>query len=223
MLQSSTKAYLHWESSGDWRWELLPFLCWIITRHSWKPRWTPGLPAGVYNKGCARPHHVVTLLSRSLFWMLQAEAFKSQWPWILFREFLVLSANWPWKILMQFQYVKISSLLYRLIELLVVSVNSFGRWVILMKFQDIKFSSLSSWLISDVQLPSNECDWTLQIINQHCFGKWPRSIAQQAITWANVDPDICRHMASPVHIVLTFMVLVEWFWHICSHWGFSAF
>ena len=32
--------------------------------------------------------------------------------------------------------------------------------------------------------------------------KWFAAIKQQAITWANVDPDLCHHL-SPNHNVLT--------------------
>ena len=32
---------------------------------------------------------------------------------------------------------------------------------------------------------------------------------QQAITWANVDPDLCRHMASPADIELTWLLLCK--------------
>ena len=39
-----------------------------------------------------------------------------------------------------------------------------------------------------VKLPSVECHWTLLIISQNWL-----------ITWANVDPDLCRHTASLVH------------------------
>ena len=29
--------------------------------------------------------------------------------------------------------------------------------------------------------------------------EWLGAVRQQAITWANVDPDLCRHMASLGH------------------------
>ena len=32
--------------------------------------------------------------------------------------------------------------------------------------------------------------------DQHWFRLWFGAVRQQAITWANVDPDICRQMAS---------------------------
>ena len=35
--------------------------------------------------------------------------------------------------------------------------------------------------------------------NQHWFSYWLETIMQQAITRANVDPDLCRHMASLSH------------------------
>ena len=42
-----------------------------------------------------------------------------------------------------------------------------------------------------VKFHSDECHWTLLMISQHWI-RW----RHQAITWANVDPDLCRHMAS---------------------------
>ena len=47
------------------------------------------------------------------------------------------------------------------------------------------------------------------MISQHWFRKWLGAVRQQAITWANVDPDLCRHMVSLDHNELT-------------HWGLSA-
>ena len=41
-----------------------------------------------------------------------------------------------------------------------------------------------------VKLPSGECHWTL-LINQLGSG----AVRQQAIAWANVDPDLHSHMA----------------------------
>ena len=34
-------------------------------------------------------------------------------------------------------------------------------------------------------------------------------IWQQAITWTNVDPDLCRHMASLGHTALTFDTMLK--------------
>ena len=47
-----------------------------------------------------------------------------------------------------------------------------------------------------VKLSSDECHWTLLMIIQHWFRQWLGAVRQQAITWANVDPDLCRQMAS---------------------------
>ena len=41
--------------------------------------------------------------------------------------------------------------------------------------------------VSHVKLPSTECNWILLMISQ------------QAITWANIDPDICCPMVSLGH------------------------
>ena len=37
------------------------------------------------------------------------------------------------------------------------------------------------------------------MISQHWFRWWLGAVRQQAIIWANVDPDLCRHMASLGH------------------------
>ena len=48
--------------------------------------------------------------------------------------------------------------------------------------------------VSLVNLPSDECHWTLLMISQHWFRKWLGAIRQQATTWAIVDPVLCGHM-----------------------------
>ena len=50
-----------------------------------------------------------------------------------------------------------------------------------------------------VKLPSDESHWTLLMISQHWFRWWLGAVRQQAITWVNVDPDLCRHMVSLGH------------------------
>ena len=50
--------------------------------------------------------------------------------------------------------------------------------------------------VSLVNLPLDKCQSTLLMISQHWFGKWLGPVRQQVITWANVEPDLCRHMAS---------------------------
>ena len=54
---------------------------------------------------------------------------------------------------------------------------------------------IDGWGISSilVKLPSWECQWTLLMISQHWFGQWLGAVRQQAITWANFDPDPWRH------------------------------
>ena len=47
-----------------------------------------------------------------------------------------------------------------------------------------------------MKLPSDECHWTFLMISQHWFRQWFGAVRQQAITWANVDPDLCHHKAS---------------------------
>ena len=52
------------------------------------------------------------------------------------------------------------------------------------------------------------------MISQHWFRQWLGAVRQQAITWANVDPDLCRQMASLGHNELT--MSCERFWLLCS-------
>ena len=44
-------------------------------------------------------------------------------------------------------------------------------------------------------IPLDEFHKTL-VLSQHWFRQWLGAVRQQAITWAKVDPDLCRHMAS---------------------------
>ena len=53
--------------------------------------------------------------------------------------------------------------------------------------------------VSLVGLSLDESHWTELMLRQHWFRYWLGAVRQQAITWANVDPDLCRHMASPGH------------------------
>ena len=54
-----------------------------------------------------------------------------------------------------------------------------------------------------MKLLSGECHRTPLMISQHWFRLW-----QQAITWASIDPIICRHMASLCHKKL--IILGTW-------------
>ena len=57
---------------------------------------------------------------------------------------------------------------------------------------DKQISSLFPWLMAElslVKLPSGECHWTLLMTTQHWFRWWLGAIRQEAITWANVNPD----------------------------------
>ena len=46
---------------------------------------------------------------------------------------------------------------------------------------------------------SGKCHKTPLRKGQHWFRKWLGAFQQQAITWANVDPDLIRHIASLGH------------------------
>ena len=65
-----------------------------------------------------------------------------------------------------------------------------------MKFWISNFQAnlIDGWVIS-CEILSAECLWTLLMISQH----WLSAVRQQAITRANVDPDLCRHMVSLCH------------------------
>ena len=60
--------------------------------------------------------------------------------------------------------------------------------------------------VSLVKLYSTECQWTLLMVNQYWFRYWLGAVRHQAITWANVDPDLCHHMSSLGH-----NELMDWF------------
>ena len=64
--------------------------------------------------------------------------------------------------------------------------------------------------VSLVKLPSDDCYCTLLTIGQHWFRWWLVAWWQQAITWANVDLDLSRHMVSLGCIKLTRI-----FWYGC--------
>ena len=48
---------------------------------------------------------------------------------------------------------------------------------------------------------------TSPISSYHWFRSWIGAVRQQAITWANVDPDLCHHMATLDHKKLS--------WYVC--------
>ena len=53
--------------------------------------------------------------------------------------------------------------------------------------------------VSVMKLPSDEYQWTLLMIKSTLVQVMAWAIRQQAITWTNVDPVLCRHMASLGH------------------------
>ena len=50
--------------------------------------------------------------------------------------------------------------------------------------------------VNTVKLFLGECS---PVESQHWFGRWVDAAKQQAITWVNVDHDLCHHMASLGH------------------------
>ena len=76
------------------------------------------------------------------------------------------------------------------------------RCALYYRFDGQQFSSECYWLmvrVSLVKLPSDEYHWILLMISQHWCRWWLGAIRHHAITWANVDPDLCCHMASLDH------------------------
>ena len=50
----------------------------------------------------------------------------------------------------------------------------------------------------------------MPIISSECwFGYWLCAVRQQVINWANVEPDLCRHMASLAHNEVTHLYLEQ--------------
>ena len=56
--------------------------------------------------------------------------------------------------------------------------------------------AIDGWDMTLMKFLPGECLWTSLMISQHWFRQWLGAIRQQAITWANDDLDLCRHMAS---------------------------
>ena len=73
---------------------------------------------------------------------------------------------------------------------------------------DINFKSIVSENISQIQFVSTYCKNALRWMQQNPFGDkstsgWLGAVRQQAITWANVDQDLCHHMVSLGHNMLS--------------------
>ena len=66
--------------------------------------------------------------------------------------------------------------------------------------------------VSLVKLLSDECHWSLPVISKHWFREWVSAVRQQAITWANVDPDLCHHMVSLGHNEFLSWILLFSIW-----------
>ena len=49
------------------------------------------------------------------------------------------------------------------------------------------------------------------MISQHCFRQWLGAVRHQAITWANVDPDLCRCLVSLGHNELINLCVLKGF------------
>ena len=70
-----------------------------------------------------------------------------------------------------------------------------------------------------MKLFSGECHKTSLMKSQNWFSQWLGAIRQQAISWTNVDPDLCCHMAllgnnSFSYYKLQFGAATE-----LTHWG----
>ena len=81
-----------------------------------------------------------------------------------------------------------------------------------------------------MKLSSSECHKILSIRSQHWFRYWLGAIRHQAITWANVDPDLCHHMVVLGHnwvkcsinckLIYSFL---QWCVHLVSRVAYTDF
>ena len=65
--------------------------------------------------------------------------------------------------------------------------------------------------------------YILLMISQHWFRWWLGAVRQQAITWANVDPDLCCHMASLGHSELSSAFVLRKRGASCTHSVFTVY
>ena len=89
--------------------------------------------------------------------------------------------------------------------------------IILKLYPSNSCHGLNSCAIS-VKLLSGACQRTLLIISQNWVRQWLGTVRQQAITWANVDSDLCRHMASLRVNELTMIKPLPSFIGVTSPW-----
>ena len=71
-----------------------------------------------------------------------------------------------------------------------------------------------------MKLSSDEYRWTFLMVSQYWFRWWLGAVRQQAITWANVDPDLCRHMASlgPNELSMKMIAWHDVLEYVMTHW-----
>ena len=53
--------------------------------------------------------------------------------------------------------------------------------------------------VSHVKQPLDESHWTSRVISQPWFRQLPGAVRQQAFSWTDVDPELCRHKVSIDH------------------------
>ena len=86
-------------------------------------------------------------------------------------------------------------------------------------FKSVAFLCLSFSVVQKYEFqPHHSCHRIPLMRNQHQFRWWLGATRQQAITWANVDPDLYRHMASQGHYELNSVTLGPNFIYL-SHSG----
>ena len=77
------------------------------------------------------------------------------------------------------------------------------------------------WLVSwDLLMimPSAECHVASLKISQHWLRWWLGAVRHQAITWANVDPELCHYMASLDHNELMHMIYDKHYANLKCRW-----
>ena len=65
----------------------------------------------------------------------------------------------------------------------------------------VRLYRVVAWALA-VKLLWSECNRTSLLESQHWFRWWLVAIRQQAISWASIHLNLCRHMESQVHNVL---------------------
>ena len=96
----------------------------------------------------------------------------------------------------------------------VALIFKFELWKTLVYFFPNSLYIFISWALP-VKLVLSDYHGPQLMISQYCFRYWLGAIWHQAITWTNIEPDLCCPRPSLGHNKLTQTVWVNCFCHIC--------